>query len=235
MSTTPRWQYDEMKQVGIDYSDLAEVERYDARHSRFRDVDKINESNTLAVQKQHVVMDLGAGTGAFAIKAAQQCQKVYAVDVSRIMLDVARRKAQAEALANITFCHGGFLTYAHADDPVDFIVTSIALHHLPDFWKAVALRRINGMLKQGGRLFLSDVVFAAENYEANISRWLATLADLGGRELAAEVEMHIREEYSTLTWIMEGLLARAAFRIDDMEYQEGVWATYVCTKTADCA
>ncbi len=45
-------------------------------------------------------------------------------------------------------------------------------------------------------------------------------------------ETAIRDEYSTLGWIMEGLLQRAAFEIDSAEYYEGFMAVYVCTKHA---
>lgn len=38
---------------------------------------------------------------------------------------------------------GGFLTYEHEGEPVDLVHTRNALHHLPDFWKAVALARIH--------------------------------------------------------------------------------------------
>jgi hypothetical protein len=44
--------------------------------------------------------------------------------------------------------------------PLGAAVTQIALHHLPDFWKQIALIRIAGMLKDGGRLCLRDMVYS---------------------------------------------------------------------------
>jgi hypothetical protein len=41
---------------------------------------------------------------------------------------------------------------------VDAVVTTLALHHLPDFWKGMALKRVHGMLKRGGRLYIHDVI-----------------------------------------------------------------------------
>ena len=148
------------------------------------------------------------------------------------MLDYARVKAEANGISNIIFCHGGFLTYVHTADPADFIVTSLALHHLPDFWKCVALRRLHSMLKPEGRLLLSDVVYSADNYEANISGWISSLEKVGGREFLEDAEMHIRDEYSTFTWIIESLLEKTGFRIDTVNYDKGVFAQYVCTKMA---
>ena len=48
-------------------------------------------------------------------------------------------------------------------------------HHLPDFWKAVALTRIAGMLRPGGIFRLSDVVysFAPDEADDRIESWIA--------------------------------------------------------------
>jgi ubiquinone/menaquinone biosynthesis C-methylase UbiE len=234
MSNFPSWQFNEMNQVGKDYADLAEVETFDAFHGKLRNVKKENEAiiELLSIQEHHSVIDFGAVTGAFAIQAAAYSRMVYAVDVSQAMLDYAREKATERGMSNIVFCQGGFLTYQHVADPVDCIVTSLALHHLPDFWKGVALRRLHSMLKPDGRLFLYDVVYSETNFETNISEWISQVEKIGGREAVEDVEGHIREEYSTFTWILESLLEKTGFRIDRVEYDQGVLAQYVCTKAA---
>lgn len=232
MTTKPSWQYNEFRQVGVDYESLEEVEAYDARHAQFRDVDAecSHILEKLAVTSRSVVIEFGTGTGAFAIHAAQRCGRVYAVDVSGPMLVYARRKAGMAGLENITFCHAGFLTYEHGDTPADAIVTSMAFHHLPDFWKGIALKRMNAMLRPGGLLYIHDVIFEQEGVEATIPRWIDQLEDAGGAKLRDEVATHIREEYSTYDWIMDGLLERAGFRILSKDMSEGVVGTYVCQK-----
>ncbi len=45
-----------------------------------------------------------------------------------------------------------------------------------------------------------------------------------------DAETAVREEYSTQGQIMEGLLERAGFHIDNKEYSEGFMAVYVCTR-----
>ncbi len=227
-----KWQFDEMKQVGKDYADVSEVKAFDAFHGQFRDIQKENEEiiKILPIQPHHSVIEFGTATGAFAICAAAFSRKVYAVDVSQAMLAYAREKAVLQGISNITFCHGGFLTYVHEDDPVDCIVSSLALHHLPDFWKGVALQRLYAMLKPEGRLFLYDVVYSEDDYEADISAWIASLEKRGGQKALEDVGMHVQEEYSTFTWIMESLLEKAGFMIDTVHYDKGVLAQYVCTK-----
>lgn len=232
MHNFPAWQFDEMNQVGKDYADVAEVAEFDACHGKYRDLEKEHKAiiDTLAIQEHQSVIDFGAGTGAFALQVASCSRTVYAVDVSQAMLGYAQQKAARHGVSNIVFCQGGFLTYQHDADPVDRIVTSLALHHLPDFWKSVALSRLHAMLKSDGRLFIYDVVYSERNYKANISKWISRWEALGGREAVEDVEGHIREEYSTFSWIMEALLEKAGFRIDTVHYDQGVFAQYVCTK-----
>ncbi|MGA1871727.1 MAG: class I SAM-dependent methyltransferase [bacterium] len=184
----------------------------------------------LGLQKNHTVADFGSGTGAFAIHASQQCAKVFAIDISLVMLDYTKWKAQKQGINNIVFSHGGFLTYNHKDAPLDAISTSMALHHLPDFWKQEALRRLHGMLKDGGRLFLQDVVFSEKNYNNNIPAWIDILTKKAGSDMREDVSRHVRQEYSTFTWIMEGLLVRAGFSIEEKIFQDGVLGKYLCTK-----
>ncbi len=235
MNEYPSWQYDEMKQIGKDYDNSAEVASYDARHGKFRDVEKENEGilETLCVKPEHILIDLGTGTGAFALLAARRCARVYAVDISHAMLEYAKKKAARAGLTNIVFCHGGFLTYSHDAPPVDAIVSNTAFHHLPDFWKGIALKRLNTMLKTGGQLYLSDVVFEDRNVYENIEQFIEKLEKTAGPEIRADVEAHIRQEFSTYDWIIEGLLERADFEITSRAMREGVIARYLCRKKSE--
>ncbi|MBF0236814.1 MAG: class I SAM-dependent methyltransferase [SAR324 cluster bacterium] len=232
MKNKSSWQYDEFQQVGVNYENQAEVEAYDSRHAQFRDVDVecINILDTLAVTPQSVVIELGTGTGAFAIHAAQRCARVYAVDVSCPMIEFAKRKADMAGLKNITFCQAGFLTYDHSGTPADAIVTSMAFHHLSDFWKCIALERMNGMLRSGGLLYIHDVIFEQTDAKTNIARWIDQLGEIGGTQLRDEVATHVREEFSTFDWIIDGLIERTGFKILSKEMAEGVIGTYLCKK-----
>ena len=234
MPARPNWYYDEMKHRGVDYSDAAQVAVYDARHQKFRDYRKAAEAIVAAagIRPEHTVIDMGAGTGAFALYAAPFCRTMYAVDVSPIMLEHARRRAAQAGLTNIVFCAGGFLTYEHQAAPADVLVSVAVLHHLPDFWKLVVLRRAAQMLVPGGRFYLFDIVFPSTlDLAARIDAWLDSMVGAVGAEFAAEIESHIRDEYSTYDWAMEGLLKRAGFRIDSADYAENFSTTYLCTKT----
>ncbi len=228
------WQYDESHQVGKDYSRPEEVEIYEATHANFRDLEQ--ESRTLLdelkIGANNSVVDFGAGTGVFAMQAALRCAKVHAVDVSQAMIDYAKAKAARAGVTNIEFHHGGFLSYEHQGRAADALVTTFAFHHLPDFWKGVALQRMNRMLKSGGRLYINDVVLTQDQAIANITAFIDKQAAAGGDFLRRDAEQHFKEEFSTYDWIMDGLLLRAGFTIDSKMIHEGVFGVYLCTKHA---
>lgn len=212
MNANRPWFYKE-KQIGKDYNSLEEVESYDLRHSKFRDVEKENEAiiNLLNLSLEHIVIDFGTGTGAFALRAAKLCKRVHAIDISSTMLAYAEKKSKALGLNNIVFHNAGFLSYKYDSAPVDAVVTNTALHHLPDFWKAIALQRINALMKIGGRLYISDVIFSSDDTQANIERWIEKLSQIGGDSLRNDIESHISSEFSTFDWIIDGLLERTRF------------------------
>lgn len=233
------WTYDEFKHCGVDYSDEKQAENYDQQHRKFRDYEKelssILDFLPLQNPQDMTMIELGCGTGAISIHAAKKFKKVYAVDVSEAMINQAKRKKENENIDNIEFIHSGFLSYEHKAGPADIIITKAAFHHLPDFWKQIALLNMNRMLKSGGILYLFDVVFNFEptEYKEKINEWVAGFEIKAGKEFKAEVETHIRDEFSTFGWIMEGMLKNAGFKIEKIRTYNGFETEYCCTKVEE--
>ncbi len=230
----PAWLYDETKACGVNYNSAILARLYDRHHRSFRDYGQEAENIVarLGVGPSATVIDMGCGTGAFALYAAGHCRMVHAVDVAPAMLRRAQRNARRMGLKNVEFHRAGFLTYEHEAEPADAISTVAALHHLPDFWKLVALRRLASMLKPDGRLFLFDVVFSfdAGEYERSVERFVRKTHEQMGPRGRSESETHVRDEYSTCDWIMEGLLERAGFRVQTADYHDEFLASYLCMK-----
>ena len=105
--------------------------------------------DALNIGKDSVILEIGSGTGELAIEAAKYCKRVYAVDISPVMLSSAHVRAKVKGISNIEFYHAGFLTYHHKGEMLDAVVSQLTLHHLPDFWKLIALNRISSLLKGG--------------------------------------------------------------------------------------
>lgn len=238
MSSFPNWYYDEFKQVGVGFEDVAQVETYD-RNQKSSTVEAEQALVTqLGISSGHTVIDLGAGTGTFAIQASLAGADVYAVDISCMMLAYAQNKAAQFGVTNIKFHHAGFLTYDHNANLADFVITKSALHILPDFWKMAAFLRMAAMLKDGGIFYLRDVIFSfpPAEYQSRIEAWIKRVAKPAEEGWTAQdFAMHVREEYSTFAWIIEGMLTRAGFTILDVKYLTPEYAEYVCQKTATLA
>lgn len=232
MKNISPWQYDEFRQVGTDYGSRAEVDIYDSRHADFRDIEAESRKvlDMLEVKSSDVLLDFGSGTGTFAIQAAKRFKRVHAIDVSQVMIEHTKAKAARAGASNIMFHHAGFLTYEHKDTPADAIVTTFAFHHLPDYWKGIALKRMSSMLKPDGFLYINDVILEEANSINNIQALIDKLAKDGGELLREDTERHFKEEYSTYDWVMDELLARSGFQIKSKQIEGGVLGTYLCIK-----
>ncbi|MDW7731702.1 MAG: methyltransferase domain-containing protein [Methanolobus sp.] len=234
MRELPDWYYNEFTQIGTDYTKEEEILAYDQKMLKIRDIG--NEVETMCrqidLQPGNDVLEIGCGTGEISIELSKHCRHVVALDISPGMLEFAQKKARSKNRDNIQFVHGGFLTYEPEGELFDTAVTQLVLHHLPDFWKLIALKRINSMLKDDGKLFLKDVVFSSEidDYDPFFSKILENIPEEAKDDIVGEMIVHIREEFSTLDWVMEGLIERAGFSIEESHYQDGFMATYLCTK-----
>jgi putative AdoMet-dependent methyltransferase len=222
------WHYDEMRKVGIDFENPGQVTEYDSKQGSDRAAER-KLIKRLGITVGKLVVDLGCGTGAFAREAARAGARVRAVDVSESMLAFVRSASTREGLSGIDCEHAGFLTFAAEPDSLDCIVSRFALHHLPDFWKQVALIRIARALRPDGRFYLRDVVFSFDppSYEVAINAWVRRMPELSGFS-QSEFETHVREEYSTFSWVLEGFIERAGLEILEREYPAPEYADYLC-------
>lgn len=233
MSPFPAWYFDESKMAGVDFEDITQVEAYDRNQPSSSPEKEQDLVSRLGISSGHTVIDLGTGTGTFAIQASLSGASVHAIDVSQNMLLYAQKKARKAGATNIKFHRAGFLTYEHNDGLADFVITKDALHILPDFWKMVAFLRMASMLKSGGILYLLDAIFSfpPTEYETSINDWIERSAKPEGEGWTArDYEMHVREEHSTFAWSIEGMLTRAAFNITEASHPTPTTAEYLCIK-----
>lgn len=213
------WYYDEYTQIGTDFSDLSKVEPYDTKMTKFRNYRREAELilSTLNVNSGHVLLDIGTGTGHFAIEAAKKCKKVYAIDISAPMLEYAKSKAKKENINNIEWVRCGFLDFAFPDIKFDHIISNAALHHLPDYWKLIAIKNVYNALKDQGNFYLGDVIFSGNIDEINvkIEAWINNMKNVDA-DLHQEAITHVKKEYSTFSWVIEGMLGQAGFKYQQL-------------------
>jgi enediyne biosynthesis protein CalE5 len=104
------------------------------------------------LQSGQQVLDLGAGTGSVALKAACSVTPggtVTAVDISPEMLGHARRRATSMGLSNITFLEGRAEEIPTPSGRFDAVLASLSLMYVID--RGAAAREIARVLRPGGR------------------------------------------------------------------------------------
>ena len=150
---------DELAHAGAEHLDPAFVAGYDRKQGHPDPAADLAAFEAHGLDGTSAVVDLGAGSGQFALPAARRFGHVTAVDVSPAMVSLVRERSAAAGLANLDCVRAGFLSYEHSGGPADGVYTRNALHQLPDFWKALALERIALMLRPGGVLWLRDLIY----------------------------------------------------------------------------
>jgi 2-polyprenyl-3-methyl-5-hydroxy-6-metoxy-1,4-benzoquinol methylase len=218
------WYYNERRRIGLDSAVAAIYDRHNCdRRARAA-------LTTLGVRPGWRVADIGCGNGVLACEAALMGAEVDAIDISPAMLALAEIQARDRKIA-IRTQSAGLLSFAYQPDSYDLIVSEFTLHHLPDFWKAVALSRIFAALKPGADFYLRDIVFVAtpDGVERDIEQW----ADFSIKNHDFDrdsVITHMRDEYSTFGWVIERMLADAGFTLVSVDYHAPLHGTYLLRK-----
>jgi ubiquinone/menaquinone biosynthesis C-methylase UbiE len=226
------WWLDESAHAGSEHLDPAYVAGYE-RKAGFDPTEDLETLHRFGLGRDSTIIDFGAGTGTFAVAVAPLCARVIAVDVSPVMTAVLRDRVDRLGIANVTVVDGGFLSYDHHGEPVDYVYTRNALHHVPDFWKAIALARIAALLRPGGTLRLRDLVFdfSAAEAEERIESWLAgAVSDAAVGWTAAELAEHLRGEFSTYSWLLDVMLEHSGFEIVERGFRRSAYGTYTCRR-----
>src|ERR1700748_693507 len=219
------WYYNERGRIGIEPAVASIYDRHDDSDLRARAALKM-----LGVERGWRVADIGCGNGVLATEAALMGAEVDAIDISPAMLALAEIYAR-DRKAPVRTQSAGLLSFAYQPNSYDLIVSEFALHHLPDFWKAVALSRIFAALKPGANFYLRDIVFVSmpDGSERSVEQW----ADFNTKnhDFAREnVVTHMRDEYSTFGWVMERMLTEVGFTLVSADYHAPMHGTYLLRK-----
>jgi len=145
------------------------------------------------------VLDIGTGAGHTAFAFAPFVSRVTAVDITRQMIDEARRLQDRNGLRNVEFALAAAANLPFADQAFDVVTCRRAAHHFSDV--TGALSEMNRVLATGGRLIIDDRSVPEDDFVD------ATMNELDALHDAS----HVRE-YRPGEWV--SMLEEARFKVN---------------------
>ena len=104
------------------------------------------------------VLDVGCGTGNLTLTAQSYTGpggKVYGIDASPEMIEVAKKKA-SRSRPEVVFEVGLIEELVFPEATFDVVISRLVIHHLPDDLKHRGFAEILRVLKPGGHLLIAD-------------------------------------------------------------------------------
>jgi ubiquinone/menaquinone biosynthesis C-methylase UbiE len=123
-------------------------------------LDKAYDRLTSHVNGRQRVLDIGCGTGALTLRAAQKGAEVKGIDVSSQMLEIAnKRVTEAKLEQNVKLCEIGVPELADEEaESYDVVMSGLCFSELTEDELIYSLKEIRRMLKPGGILLIADEV-----------------------------------------------------------------------------
>ncbi len=120
---------------------------------------------------QHL-LDVGCGTGTLALAAWRRLQpagKVFGIDASPEMIELARQKAEKRAM-RVSFQLSAIEELPFPDASFDVVLSSFMLHHLPEDVKRQGFAQVLRVLKPGGRFLAVDLADSTGSLIGRLTR-----------------------------------------------------------------
>ncbi len=112
--------------------------------------------DAVQIKNEDIILDVGCGTGLFLSVLKQEYPDVCAIgiDIDDKMLQIARRRLHRYPKLFLSIASGESLPIK--ENSVDYVFSTLVIHHIPDDVKRKVIYEMYCVLKQGGKLVLVD-------------------------------------------------------------------------------
>jgi|TARA_B110000908_G_C10250713_1_gene451871 ubiquinone/menaquinone biosynthesis C-methylase UbiE/DNA-binding transcriptional ArsR family regulator len=115
----------------------------------------INEFLDSISTKKGCVLEVGPGEGDFILDLSKRFDQVIALDTSKKMLNLSRKKVQEKKLTNVELVHGDTKLILERKVLADCITLNMVLHHTPD--PAAIFNALARLLARNGILIVTEL------------------------------------------------------------------------------
>lgn len=135
--------------------------------------------DTLDVEPEHRLLDLGCGTGLVTLPAAQRARFVAGIDLTAAMLDRQRRKIACSTQLSPALMRGDVRFLPLFDGSFDRVTTSFMLLHLTGDEKRQTFNEVARVLVSGGRFGCLTGMHEIAQVYPTPEEWRQWLAEAG--------------------------------------------------------
>jgi ubiquinone/menaquinone biosynthesis C-methylase UbiE len=123
-------------------------------------LDQAYDRLTRHIERGQHVLDIGCGTGALTLRAAQRDAKVKGIDISAQMLEIAGQRVKSAGLTeSVELVEMGVAELdAEETQRYDAVTSGLCLSELSEDEARYTLRQVSRILRPGGLLLIADEI-----------------------------------------------------------------------------
>ncbi len=158
------------------------------------------------------LLDFACGTGEYAIFAAPKVKYVQGVDISKGMIEIARKQAKRENINNISFLCNPVEHTPFEAGSFSVVVCRSAFHHFHDY--AGIFDEMIRCCQQSGRISVQDIVAYPNDKIDNFFEEFEKLVDISHHKT-------LTKEFILNLYTQRGLKIKNTFEIEvELNFQE---------------